>query len=169
MARWIPIFIIEFTDQLMEDCRLNSLILIHSQVKSAEGLAGGFNKIKSSVEIIFADMNILIICAIQCLFESSMYIFVFLWSPVLERTSAAGHGSLPYGLIFSTFMVSIMIGSLLFQKFIDMGFSRKHVAFMTLMLAMISLLIPSFSRVEFLFVLSAIHVIAHPLTFQSSL
>ena len=55
------------------------------------------------------------ICSVgimQSCMESSMYVFVFLWSPVLENLNST---ILPFGIIFSTFMVSMMIGSLLFN------------------------------------------------------
>ncbi len=43
----------------------------------------------------------------QSLFEGSMYTFVFLWTPALQP-----HGEdIPFGLIFSIFMVACMAGS----------------------------------------------------------
>ena len=51
---------------------------------------------------------------VQTAFESSMYIFVFLWTPVLEASAAPHH--LPHGLVFALFMISIMIGSNLFTN-----------------------------------------------------
>ncbi|RKO87671.1 hypothetical protein BDK51DRAFT_2042, partial [Blyttiomyces helicus] len=47
-------------------------------------------------------------------FESAMYTFVFLWSPILENAQVSG-STLPYGLILASFMVSFMIGSLIFK------------------------------------------------------
>ena len=56
--------------------------------------------------------------AVQALFGSSMYVFVLYWSPQLQHI--VGNGSdgsgdraataLPLGLVFSAFMVSIMLG-----------------------------------------------------------
>jgi len=51
--------------------------------------------------------------AISSLFEGSMYIFVFMWTPAL--TSKADSSELPFGIIFSTFMVCCMAGSSLFS------------------------------------------------------
>ena len=59
------------------------------------------------VRAIFADKTILFLGIVQSAFESIMYIFVFLWTPILD---SAG-GNWPLGLVFSCFMVSIMIGS----------------------------------------------------------
>ncbi|CAK9111497.1 unnamed protein product [Durusdinium trenchii] len=45
-------------------------------------------------------------------FESSMYVFVFNWTPALDGCSA---GTPPHGLIFSAFMMACMCGSSLFN------------------------------------------------------
>ena len=58
---------------------------------------------------IVTEPQIFLIGTIQSLFESVMYIFVFLWTPVLEP------GKPSLGIVFSSFMVCIMIGSAIFQ------------------------------------------------------
>jgi predicted MFS family arabinose efflux permease len=55
----------------------------------------------------------------QSLFEGAMYIFVFLWSPTLNAVTKSD--SLPYGCIFSTFMLVISIGSYWFGSLV-----KKH-------------------------------------------
>ncbi|KAK4232495.1 major facilitator superfamily transporter [Podospora fimiseda] len=45
------------------------------------------------------------------LFESSIYLFVFFWSPTLLSLSSS---PLPFGIIFSSFMTSTLFSSLLF-------------------------------------------------------
>ena len=63
--------------------------------------------------------------AVQALFGSSMYVFVLYWSPQLKHVVEVGVGgegeggdrdatALPLGLVFSAFMVSIMLGSSVF-------------------------------------------------------
>jgi len=56
---------------------------------------------------------------ISSLFEGSMYIFVFMWTPALTVLAKAEMGEsfdgLPFGVIFSTFMVSCMAGSSVFS------------------------------------------------------
>lgn len=54
-----------------------------------------------------ADQRIALLGAIQSLFEAAMYTFVFLWTPALSPTDQ----SIPHGFIFSTFMLSCMLGS----------------------------------------------------------
>ncbi|KAJ3570817.1 hypothetical protein NP233_g4157 [Leucocoprinus birnbaumii] len=46
-------------------------------------------------------------------FEGSMYLFVFIWVPSLQEVTRYD-GTLPLGYIFSSFMVSMMSGSLLY-------------------------------------------------------
>lgn len=56
---------------------------------------------------------------ISSLFEGSMYIFVFMWTPALTALAKEEMGEafegLPFGVIFSTFMVSCMAGSSIFS------------------------------------------------------
>lgn len=49
---------------------------------------------------------ILRVGALQCLFEGSMHVFVFLWTPCLQR----GGNKVPHGLIFSLYMVCMWFG-----------------------------------------------------------
>ena len=64
--------------------------------------------------------------------ESCMYIFVFLWTPVLDT------GSTPLGMVFSCFMVSpslslthlqvcIMVGSAIFSILTQRGMSEAAI------------------------------------------
>ena len=56
---------------------------------------------------------------ISSLFEGSMYIFVFMWTPALTALAKEELGDkfegLPFGVIFSTFMVCCMAGSSIFS------------------------------------------------------
>jgi MFS family permease len=56
---------------------------------------------------------------ISSLFEGSMYIFVFMWTPALTALAKEELGDkfegLPFGVIFSTFMVCCMAGSSMFS------------------------------------------------------
>ena len=45
--------------------------------------------------------------AIQSLFEGSMYIVVFLWTPAMSPNDE----EIPHGFIFATFMLSSMLGT----------------------------------------------------------
>lgn len=56
------------------------------------------------VRVIFTHPTILLLGLVQSMFESIMYIFVFLWTPVLDASPQAD-GRWPLGLVFSCFMV----------------------------------------------------------------
>ena len=58
---------------------------------------------------IFEDRKILLLGCIQSAVESTMYIFVFLWTPILMPANP------PLGMVFACFMVAIMIGSSLYN------------------------------------------------------
>ena len=64
--------------------------------------------------------DILLCGIISSLFEGSMYIFVFMWTPALTALmDDKGDKALPFGVIFSTFMVCCMAGSSLFSILIQ--------------------------------------------------
>ncbi|KAH7887149.1 hypothetical protein F5I97DRAFT_1109915 [Phlebopus sp. FC_14] len=63
-------------------------------------------------QIVRGDPLLLVIGLTQTCFEGSMYLFVFLWVPSLQEASISL--TLPLGYIFSSFMISMMLGSLLY-------------------------------------------------------
>ncbi|KAH9060601.1 hypothetical protein EDB87DRAFT_1727308 [Lactarius vividus] len=63
--------------------------------------------------IVAADPILLVLGLTQTIFEGSMYLFVFIWVPILQESSLYP-SSLPLGYIFSAFMVSMMLGSLIY-------------------------------------------------------
>jgi len=65
-----------------------------------------------------------LLCGLVCsLFEGSMYVFVFMWTPAMKDltklANPAFDGDLPFGLIFSTFMVCCMAGSSTFSVLME--------------------------------------------------
>ncbi|NXK57194.1 MFSD5 protein, partial [Chauna torquata] len=58
---------------------------------------------------LLSDRRVLLLGTIQALFESVIYIFIFLWTPVLDP-----HGP-PLGIVFSSFMAASMVGSSLYR------------------------------------------------------
>ena len=59
------------------------------------------------------DPVLLVLGLTQTIFEGSMYLFVFIWVPTLQESSL-NPSSLPLGYIFSAFMVSMMLGSMVY-------------------------------------------------------
>jgi len=77
-----------------------------------------YGGLRSAFVLTIRNTDILLCGIISSLFEGSMYVFVFMWTPSLTE-GFKGEGELPFGLIFSTFMVCCMAGSSLFSIFLD--------------------------------------------------
>ncbi|NXH11357.1 MFSD5 protein, partial [Bucco capensis] len=58
---------------------------------------------------LLSDPRVLLLGTIQALFESVIYIFIFLWTPVLDPYGA------PLGIVFASFMASSALGSSLYR------------------------------------------------------
>jgi len=76
---------------------------------------------REGLHTIINDRRILSLGMVQSIFESNMYIFVFLWTPVLEA------GKPPLGITFSCFMVAIMIGSSLYSVLLTKNVSSQTI------------------------------------------
>ncbi|XP_013779247.1 molybdate-anion transporter-like isoform X1 [Limulus polyphemus] len=76
-----------------------------------------FKACMEGLSLILLNEKILLLGIVQSVFESAMYIFVFLWTPILDP------GKPPLGMVFSVFMICIMIGSSVYQLL-----SAKHVS-----------------------------------------
>ncbi|KAK2461151.1 hypothetical protein APHAL10511_006678 [Amanita phalloides] len=70
-------------------------------------------RIKEVCKALYSEPQLFILGLVQTCFEGSMYIFVFVWVPSLQEISTSP-SPLPLGYIFSSFMVSMMLGSLLY-------------------------------------------------------
>jgi MFS transporter, MFS domain-containing protein family, molybdate-anion transporter len=71
--------------------------------------------LKNAFIVTVRSRDILLCGIISSLFEGSMYIFVFMWTPALTSLMEDKKADLPFGVIFSTFMISCMAGSSLFS------------------------------------------------------
>lgn len=73
-------------------------------------------RISDAVRCLCGDRRILLLGAVQALFEGAMYIFVLQWPPAIkaafQRASVAV--PVPYGNIFSSFMAACFLGSTIF-------------------------------------------------------
>lgn len=70
---------------------------------------------------IFRDDRILLVGVVQSLFESVMYMFVYVWTPVLEPESP------PLGIVFAGFMVCVMIGSSVYRLLLHRGWPSQSI------------------------------------------
>lgn len=73
------------------------------------------NANKPSLWATMTDKRVLTIGLASTMFEGSMYLFVVLWSPVLVSASSSPE-TLPYGIIFASFMASTLLASLLYPR-----------------------------------------------------
>ncbi|KAM7188610.1 molybdate-anion transporter [Naviculisporaceae sp. PSN 640] len=76
----------------------------------------------STLGRILSDPRILCLGLASTIFEGSMYLFVFFWTPTLRSTlssSSSSSSSLPYGVIFASFMASCLAASLAFNTFMS--------------------------------------------------
>mmetsp|Transcript_16013 Transcript_16013/g.32827 ORF Transcript_16013/g.32827 Transcript_16013/m.32827 type:complete len:480 (+) Transcript_16013:212-1651(+) len=78
------------------------------------GLEGSIKVLKKGFKTIVENKAVMLCGLISSLFEGSMFTFVFMWTPALTPSAAEGE-TLPFGLIFATFMVACMAGSTLFS------------------------------------------------------
>lgn len=74
--------------------------------------------IREAINVMVNDKRIMLLGAVQALFEGAMYIFVLQWSPVIKAAIQASSfgvdATIPYGNIFSCFMASCLLGSTAF-------------------------------------------------------
>ncbi|KAF9875028.1 major facilitator superfamily transporter [Colletotrichum karsti] len=75
--------------------------------------------VKKGIQAIVSDRRVLSLGLTLTFFEGAMYLFVFFWSAALKsaRTKAGSDEELPFGLIFSSFMCSMMAGSAFFSLY----------------------------------------------------
>lgn len=66
-------------------------------------------------------------------FEGSMYLFVFFWTPALKSVQSS-QGDLPYGVIFASFMAAMLASSLAFNIIT----ARRLVRHTTLLVAILA-------------------------------
>jgi hypothetical protein len=82
--------------------------------------------IRDAVKVVKSDPKIMLVGAMQSLFEAAMYIFVLNWPPAVSKAvssyfakfasdSSAAIGT-PYGTVFSCFMACCLLGSTLFGQ-----------------------------------------------------
>lgn len=77
-----------------------------------------YDSMRNAFNATVRNKDVLLCGIISSLFEGSMYIFVFMWTPLLKNF-LTGSETLPFGLIFSTFMVSCMAGSSIFSSVVE--------------------------------------------------
>lgn len=75
--------------------------------------------IKEAFDIVRGDQKLMLVGAVQSLFEAAMYVFILQWPPAVAGAVSAffGEGAMtPFGTIFSCFMTCSLLGSLTFGR-----------------------------------------------------
>lgn len=86
------------------------------QPEKRKGEGKWYNGLNDAFVTTIRNREIMLCGVISSLFEGSMYIFVFMWTPLLKAfVENPATEELPFGVIFSTFMVFCMSGSSLFS------------------------------------------------------
>merc|ERR1719199_2265033 len=70
------------------------------------------DSMSTALQSVTQNSQVLILGVVCSLYEASMFIFVFMWTPALTEEGAPKP---EYGHIFSAFMVMTMLGSQLFS------------------------------------------------------
>lgn len=94
-----------------------------------------------SLRCLLSDRRVMLLGGVQALFESVLYIFVFLWTPVLDP-----HGP-PLGIVFSCLMAASMAGSLLYRLATSTRYHLQpgHVVCLAVLMAFFSFFMLTFS------------------------
>jgi len=77
--------------------------------------------IRDALKVVMDDPKIMLVGAVQSLFEAAMYIFVLQWPPAVSAVVANAFGGTdgtPYGTVFSCFMASCLLGSTIFGQLV---------------------------------------------------
>eukprot|EP00474_Spongospora_subterranea_P002669 CRZ03127.1 hypothetical protein [Spongospora subterranea] len=98
---------------------------------------------KNAIEHLRQSPETLSLGIVQSLFESSMYIFVFLWTPSLDSSLDS---PIQHGWVFACFMICTMIGSSLFSILLDLKISVETSSPFIFIAASLALLIPAVSQ-----------------------
>jgi MFS family permease len=101
-------------------------------VLSTLNTSGVGDRRDNALQAMLADQKILLLGAVQALFEGAMYIFVLQWPPLMKRailSSAFGaSAAVPYGSIFSCLMASCLVGSTAFSALQKRGVAVEKAA-----------------------------------------
>jgi len=100
------------------------------------------SQLARAIPVIVRDPNILLLSIVQALFESCLYIFVFLWTPIFLHvpTSANNGGRAAFGALYSSFMASALCGQFI-QRILNRRYSALNLLCLSLALSFIGLTI----------------------------
>jgi len=83
-------------------------------------IKGGLRVLKNTPTVLFLGLS-------QSFFEGGMFIFIFMWTPALEEVKDKSE-KIPFGYVFSCYMVACILGSTIFGFFTGRGHSAEWLA-----------------------------------------
>ncbi|KAK3316247.1 major facilitator superfamily transporter [Apodospora peruviana] len=89
-------------------------------------------KDKSTLVKILTNPKIFSLGLASTIFEGSMYLFVFFWTPALRSTQQSPETDLPYGVIFASFMASCLASSLAFNTVLSNAVTQSTLLLLIL-------------------------------------
>jgi hypothetical protein len=94
-------------------------------------------------KVMLADKKIMLVGAVQALFEGAMYIFVLQWPPALKSSIFASkfgpNAAVPFGKVFSCFMACCLLGSSAFGAIVSRGIAVETMTTIMLGLATVAM------------------------------
>lgn len=121
-----------------ENVAVEAATSVESSIKSQSSIG-------DAIRTIFNDRRILMVGAVQALFEGAMYIFVLQWPPMMKAAIQAvawpnlSQLVIPYGKIFSCFMACCLLGSSIFGALQKARFHAETSTAMMLTAATLSM------------------------------
>lgn len=108
--------------------------------KSGDGDANELS-IRDAVKVVKEDPKIMLVGAVQSLFEAAMYIFVLQWPPAISGIIANvfDGSATPYGTVFSCFMASCLLGSTIFGQLMKKNVTTEKSTSVMLSMATIAM------------------------------
>lgn len=127
--------------QLIEEKKTPLLSPPNSTQPRLSARARFWRSCQEGLRCLLSDRRVMVLGAVQALFESVLYIFVFLWTPVLDP-----HGP-PLGIVFSCLMAASMAGSLLYRVATSTRYRLQpgHLLCLAILLAFFSFFMLTFS------------------------
>jgi len=101
-----------------------------------------------ALEIVRKDRKLVLVGAVQSLFEASMNIFILQWPLIVSQAVRAVFGdtaAVPFGTIFSCFMTCSLLGSLWFGKSVKYNSTTETTAAVMLAVSSISMILAGIS------------------------
>lgn len=81
--------------------------------------SSGSSSLREALDIVRGDERLVLVGAVQSLFEAAMYVFILQWPSAVSKAVATAFGAgsaTPFGTVFSCFMTCSLLGSLLFGR-----------------------------------------------------